>query len=143
MSDEHADLRRNRESTERLRALVAGLEEAELRRPLGGGWTVGFALAHLAFWDQRQRLAIQRHARGEGFPGEDPTVNEALDAVAPLLTTGRAGCEAVRAAALLDETLAALASAEWDELIAAGEGYSLERWRHRDEHIAQIEAALT
>ena len=60
MSDEHPDLRRNRASTERLRALVAGLEAAELARPLGGGWTVGFALAHLAFWDQRQRVAIAR-----------------------------------------------------------------------------------
>ena len=143
MSDEHPDLRRNRASTERLRALVAGLEAAELARPLGGGWTVGFALAHLAFWDQRQRVAIQRHARGAGFPEEDPAVNEALDAVAPLLAPGRAGAEAVRAAALLDETLAALATAEWDALVAAGEGYALERWRHRDEHIAQIEAGLT
>ena len=58
------DLRRNAEATRRLHALVARLEETDLERSLGGGWTVGFALVHLAFWDARQHFARQSYARG-------------------------------------------------------------------------------
>ena len=34
---------------ERLRELVAGLTDADLATPVGDGWTVGAALAHVAF----------------------------------------------------------------------------------------------
>ena len=141
MGGENPGAGRNRASTERLRDLVGRLGAADPERPVGGGWTVGFALAHLAFWDHRQRVALELYARDGAFPEEDPAVNEALEAVAPLLRSGAAGAEAVRAAALLDETIETLTPSQWDEILAAGEGYAIERWRHRDEHIAQIEAA--
>ena len=41
----------NAKSTERLAALVARLTTEDMKRSLGANWTVGFALAHLAFWD--------------------------------------------------------------------------------------------
>lgn len=50
---------------ERLRELVAGLTDADLTLPLGAGWTVGAALAHVAFWDARD-LARLRARRGDG-----------------------------------------------------------------------------
>ena len=36
----------------RLKAFVAGLSDDDAARPIGHGWTVGVALAHLAFWDR-------------------------------------------------------------------------------------------
>src|SRR5256885_10578019 len=37
----------------RLRALVARLSDADLRRPMPAGWTVSAVLAHAGFWDAR------------------------------------------------------------------------------------------
>ena len=56
-------------------------------------------------------------------------MNDALEAVAPLFRAPSAGREAVRAAQLIDATVAALPAAP--------------RWPHRDEHVAQIEAVLS
>ncbi|MCY3887560.1 MAG: hypothetical protein OXG19_07675 [Chloroflexi bacterium] len=143
MSEHDPDLRRNAEATNRLQALVARLEETDLARSLGGGWTVRFALAHLAFWDARQHFALQSYAHGDGFPPEDKTVNDTLEAVAPLVSASSAGLEAVRAAQLVDGTLAALSAAHRASLAEDGLSFAVERWRHRHDHIAQIEAALS
>ena len=129
MDDRSGLLDRNAAATERLRALVARLAPPDLGCALGGGWTVAFALCHLAFWDARQRAALERYARGEDFAEEDVVANQAL--------------EAVRAAEAVDAQLAALPPARRDALLAGGCGFAVERWRHRDEHIAQIERALS
>ena len=142
MSDNAPALLRNTESTARLRALVERLDEADLQRSLGGGWTVAFALAHLAFWDARQHFALQGYARGEGFPAEDRAVNDTLESLASVLRPDTVGPEAVRAAELLDATLAGLSAARRDSLVAEGLGFAVERWQHRHDHIAQIEAVL-
>ncbi|HYY55131.1 MAG TPA: hypothetical protein VFA01_07095, partial [Candidatus Dormibacteraeota bacterium] len=47
----------NARSLERLRQLVARLDDAAMSRDLGDGWTASVALAHLAFWD---RISLQR-----------------------------------------------------------------------------------
>jgi len=133
---------RNAEATARLRALVERLDEADLQRSLGGGWTVAFALAHLAFWDTRQHFALQVYAHGEGFPAEDKTVNDTLVSLASVIRPDTVGPEAVRAAELVDATLAGLSAARRDSLVAEGLGFAVERWQHRHDHIAQIEAVL-
>ncbi|MXY88834.1 MAG: hypothetical protein F4Y92_08245 [Dehalococcoidia bacterium] len=139
-SDE--DLQRNDAATSRLSALVERLQMADLERSLGGGWTVAFALAHLAFWDARQHVALQGYDRGEGFPPEDKAVNDTLEAVAPLLRGEAAGQEAVRAAMLVDATVAGLSEAQRMSLAEEGVGFAVQRWQHREDHIAQIEAVL-
>src|SRR3972149_9971939 len=52
--------RENRAETERIRDLAGRLSLEELRLPLGEGWTVGAALAHLAFWDRRALVLLTR-----------------------------------------------------------------------------------
>ena len=143
MSEHDPDLRRNAEATSRLHALVARIEEADLARSLGGGWTVGFALVHLAFWDARQHFALQSYARGDDFPPEDKTVNDTLKAVAPIFRASSAGREAVRAAQLVDATVAALSAEQHASLAQNGLSFAVRRWPHRDEHVAQIAAALS
>jgi len=142
LGPEDPSLIRNAMSTERLRALVARLENADLHRALGGGWTVAYALAHLAFWDVRQHIALQSYARGEGFPAEDKAVNDTLETVAPMLSAEATGHEAVRGAELVDATVARLSEAQRESLVAEGLAWAVERWRHREDHIAQIEAVL-
>src|SRR2546428_9861572 len=48
---------------ERLRALVARLSDAELGRSLSAGWTIASVLGHLAFWDQRLLVLLERWER--------------------------------------------------------------------------------
>ena len=104
MSDHDPDLLRNAEETRRLGDLVARLDAADLARSLGGGWTVAFALAHLAFWDARQDAALRVHARGEPFPPEDEVTNAALELIAGSFGPEAVAAAAVEAAARLDAT---------------------------------------
>ncbi len=132
----------NAESTERLRTLVARLSADDLKRSLGSGWTVAFALAHLAFWDARQVAALQRYARGDGFPSEDYATNATLEAIAHSFDPSAIGQAAVNAAQQLDATVDSLTPEQLDDLCEAGLSYATERAPHRDEHLQQIEQAL-
>src|SRR5215475_13278204 len=53
----------NRRELARLQDLLAQLTDTQLNLDLGEGWTVSVALAHLAFWDQRAIVLIDRWER--------------------------------------------------------------------------------
>ena len=97
---------------------------------------------HLAFWDVRQDIALQRYVRGDEFAAEDVTTNATLEAIAPLFDAGAVGAIAVRAAEQLDTTLESLTSDQLESLRQEGLAYAIERWRHREDHVAQMEAVL-
>ena len=129
----------NSDSTERLSTLVAGLNADDMKRSLGGGWTVGFALAHLAFWDARQVAALQRFVQGESFPSEDLTTNAALEAIGATFDQSAVGQAAVDAARQLDAVVRSLTAEQLEALTNSGKSYAIDRAPHRDEHIRQIE----
>ena len=138
--DNHAS--RNAESTERIRSVVAQLSDKDLNRSLGGGWTVGFALIHLAFWDARQVAALQRFKDGEAFPSEDYATNATLAAMASAFDLAVAGQAAVNAAQELDTMVESLTEEQLTALQDSGKSYAIDRAPHRDEHLQQIEEAL-
>ena len=142
MASQNTSRSTNAESTERLRALVARLGDEDLKRSLGGGWTVGFALAHLAFWDARQVAALQRLAQGEPFPSEDMATNAALEVIADAFDPEVIGQAAVSAAQQLDAAVEALSPEHVDVLTGSGKSYAIDRAPHREEHLRQIEEAL-
>ncbi len=142
MSDRDPDLLRNTEATRRLGELVARLDDADLARSLGGGWTVAFALAHLAFWDARQDAALRVYARDEALPPEDEVTNAALEMIAGSFGPRVVASVAVEAAGRLDATAMDLTAGQHAALREAGQEFALRRWPHREEHIAQIEAVL-
>ncbi len=142
MSGHDPDLQRNAEATARLRDLVARLGGDDLRRSLGGGWTVAFALVHLGFWDARHDIALRGYMQGNPIPSEDHTVNPSLEAIAGIFDPEAVGATAVEAAERLDATSMSLTAGQRSALLEAGQGYTFRRWPHREEHIAQIEAAL-
>ena len=138
--DNHAS--RNAESTERIHSVVARLSDKDLNRSLGGGWTVGFALIHLAFWDARQVAALQRFKDGEAFPSEDYATNATLSLIAPIFDLSAAGQAAVSAAQELDTMVESLTVDQLTTLQDSGKSYAIDRAPHRDEHLQQIEEAL-
>ena len=138
--DNHAS--RNAESTERIRSVVAQLSDKDLNRSLRGGWTVGFALIHLAFWDARQVAALQCFKDGEAFPSEDYATNATLAAMASAFDLAVAGQAAVNAAQELDTMVESLTDEQLTALQDSGKSYAIDRAPHRDEHLQQIEEAL-
>ena len=139
----------NNAERKRLEVLAARLSEADLRRPLGAGWTVAGVLAHLAFWDQRIVVLLERWRR-DGPAAVPPPLDHASvdwvnDAAKPMLLA-----LAPREAARLATAIAAAADAAVEGLpdafvaanAAAGSPVNLLRAEHRREHLDEIERAL-
>ena len=139
LNDVHAQ---NAASTQRLRDLVDQLRPEDYRIDLGGGWTIGIALAHLAFWDARQSAALHRMQQTGSLPAEDPAVNPAIEALGAVCQTPIIGAVAIDAANTLDRDLAQLSSEQHAALRDAGYPHLIERWSHRDEHAEQIHNSL-
>ncbi|HEX3220240.1 MAG TPA: maleylpyruvate isomerase N-terminal domain-containing protein [Candidatus Limnocylindria bacterium] len=55
----------NATGRQRLRDLVARLDEVAQTRTLDGGWTVSALLAHLACWDVSVRRSLGRRGRSQ------------------------------------------------------------------------------
>ena len=129
---------------ERLRPLVSRLSAQDLARPLDSAWTLPAALAHLAFWDYRPLVLVNRWKEtGVGpSPIDIDGVNDALLPLCLALPPRTAANLAVSAAEAIDGALEQAS----DDLIAAIEGlggkFRLRRAEHRQYHLDEIEAVL-
>ena len=139
----------NTTQRERLRALVGRLTDAELQRPLPAGWTVASVLAHLAFWDQRILVLIDRWERAN--PGAKPLsvnnedvdwINDSAKALCLALAPRAAADLALATAEAVDARLQALTDDWLATNAAAGHPINVLRAEHRREHLDQIEHAL-
>jgi hypothetical protein len=138
------DVGRNEEQTRRLAALVARLSDDDLGRPLGGGWTVSAALAHVAFWDRLTLARWARYERDGELPGADvDLVNEAALEAWRALPPREAVRLVLAAAEDFDRKVAAVAPRVAAELRARGFERMLDRSDHRRGHLDEIERALS
>ncbi|MFT4037193.1 MAG: maleylpyruvate isomerase N-terminal domain-containing protein [Thermomicrobiales bacterium] len=135
------DLARNDAERARLTALVARLSDDDLARPLTiGEWTVVDTLAHLAFYDRRSQVLLEKFA-SEGVspsPYDFQTLNDAL---LPLFrkTPPRILAEEAVAAAEAADAAATLVSPELLAAIEAQGELSPARWKHRKMHLDEID----
>jgi hypothetical protein len=133
----------------RLQALLQRLSDADLARPLDDGWTISATLAHLAFWDRRAALLVERWLRDGSAPGPSDlipdidTLNEAALPQWRAISPRAAATEALAAAEAADLALDRASPALIEQIVAAGRPINPARARHRREHIDQIERALT
>ena len=149
MSVDRSYVAENDTARARLRDLVSRLSDAELSRPMPAGWTVAAVLAHVAFWDQRALVLLERWEQegpeaAPAVPG-DTDVDWINDASKPLLLAvppRRAADLAVAIAEAVDRKAEALADALVARNAAAGSPVNLVRAQHRREHLAEIERAL-
>lgn len=134
---------RNAAQRERLRALEVRLDDRSLTHPLGEGWTVAVALAHLADWDRGALAALETRLRTGSwppFPGADAINVTGLPTwqAVPLRDAAR---RAVEAAAEVDARIVALPDAQTEVFWRENPGI-LDRSRHRRAHLDAIELAL-
>lgn len=147
MATDRSYVAENQAQLARLRALVDSLSDAELAQPMPAGWTVAGVLAHLAYWDQRIVVLMDRWgADGRGTPPtaavDDAAMEWVNDAAKPLclaLAPRAAARLAVEAANAADQRAAAASDALLAANTAAGSPLSMRRAEHRREHLDEIE----
>jgi len=134
---------RNREQRERLRRLVEGLSDDDLMRELPDGWTISDTLAHLAFYDRRAQILLERFAREGVFasPYDYDTINAALPHLTRRIPPRDVAFEALAAAEAADRAAAATPAALVKEIHQLNQ-VKLERAEHRGSHLDDIEAML-
>ena len=147
MNVDRSYVARNNAERARLEALVARLTDADLKRPLAAGWTVAGVLAHLAFWDQRAFILLDRWQR-EGVtppPDDEASIDWINDAAKPMflaLPPRRAAELAVAIAEATDRKVESLSDELVNRNAAAGTPVTLTRANHRREHLDEIERGL-
>jgi hypothetical protein len=145
MTVDRSYIARTTASRERLEGMVARLRDEDYGRDAGGGWTVSALFAHLAFWD---RLTLERLSRWErdGFTATPVDADPINDAARPgwLAIPGKAAvAEVVAAARLTDDRMAKVRDDLISAIVGAGRLRAIDRSVHRNEHLDQIERALT
>lgn len=138
-----AVLATNKASLDRLLTLVARLRDEQMALPLDGDWTIGAALAHLAFWDRRVARLVERwevHGIADS-PSDPDIINDAMKPAWIALAPDAVRAESRAAAIEGDAAVARLSPAMW-QAIRDRNLLRLGRDKHRLEHIEEIEAAL-
>ena len=134
----------NARERKRLRSLVEILTDEQLSFPLGNDWTISVALAHLAFWDQRASVLIEKWQK-EGIgpsPIDLDVVNEATRPLC-LAVPPRAAAEfALTSALAIDQAIEQLAPDFMADIETKGQTVRLNRATHRHGHLEQIKQAL-
>jgi hypothetical protein len=139
-------LETNKKGRERLGALVNRLSDEQLALPAGEGWTVAAILAHLAFWDYRALVLLNRWEKaGVGdSPIDGNCINDAMIPLCLAIPVRQAANLAVKAAEAVDveiENLPEDLRAQVDRLAQEGK-FRINRSIHRNEHMDQIERLL-
>ena len=133
----------NRASTDRIRALAASLTDEEMQHPVGEHWTVGIALAHLAWWDRLVMYVLDVTGRnGELFiPELDIVVNDLSLPLWAAVPPREAARIAIESAEVLDQRLESYPPALLEEIYAYNKRWVV-RALHRGEHLDEVDAAL-
>ena len=135
----------NAKERERLRLLVERLTDEELMFPIGNGWTIAVALAHLSFWDQRVLFIIRKWKKDgvEPSPIDFDVINDALLSAWLAIPPRKAANLAVSSAEAIDHELAEASTELINKIVRLGEKFWLFRSIHRKEHLDEIEEFLS
>jgi hypothetical protein len=135
----------NRASTDRMRAMVAGLTDEQMQQAAGEHWTIAVALVHLAFWDRRVLYVLDRTERdGKLFVPEevDIVVNDLSLPLWAAIPPRAAATLAVETAEALDARLEGFPPELVEQVYAHAKRWVI-RALHRNAHLDEIDAALS
>jgi uncharacterized damage-inducible protein DinB len=135
----------NNKARQRLRALVNTISDEELTLQLyKEGWTVAAALGHIAFWDQRRVLLIERWKKTGVSPSpiDEEIINNALVPFLLEIPPRKVAEMTISIADKLDKELEKLPPDLISETEKSGDRHALDRGIHRNMHLADIETLL-
>ena len=135
----------NAKERERLRSLVERLTDKELSLPLGNGWTIAVAFAHLSFWDQRILFLMRKWKKSGVEPSsvDIDVTNDSLLSLWLAIPPRKAANLAISSAEAIDRELEETTSDFITEIEGLGEKFRLYRSIHRKLHLDQIEEFLS
>ncbi len=144
MTQTHACISDNQTEREHLTRLVNQLSDEQLTHPMPAGWTVAAVLAHLAFWDQRALVLLEKWDR-EGIgpsPIDTDLVNEVMRTLCLAIPPRQAAQLAIDCAARVDHTIERLSPQMVANVEQRGGTVHLKRADHRRTHLGEIERLL-
>ena len=134
----------NAKERERLCSIVERLSDEQLCISMENGWTIAVALAHLAFWDQRSLILMQKW-KSTGIAPSPIDIDVINDSLLPLwlaLPPRSAAKLAVSSAESIDRELEEAPSELISEIQKLGDKFRLYRSVHRKLHLDEIENLL-
>lgn len=142
--DQATVVERNRVELDRLRDLLSKLTDEQLTLSLGGGWTVASTLAHLAFWDQRAFELLSRwEQQGVSVSQMDSDILNRAALPQWLALAPRAAANlALKSAELVNQKIESVSPEIFNWCVTQSDPpINVERFKHRAEHIDQIQQA--
>jgi hypothetical protein len=137
-------IQENTAEHQRLAKLVARLADEELCRPMDAGWTAAAALAHVAFWDARAILLIEKWNR-EGVgpsPADIDTINDAAKMLCLAIPPRAAAEMALEKSLEVNRAIEALSPDMAEKIQTIGTTVHLTRFPHKRLHREEIERAV-
>ncbi|MGZ8631549.1 MAG: DinB family protein [Actinomycetota bacterium] len=147
MTKARSYIEENARELERLRSLVDGLSEDELRQPVNEYWTVAGVLGHIAFWDARMLALSDKLERGVPFTASDAEpedvdwINDASRALIHAVPPAELARLSLQIAEETDSRVATLPLERLWPQDPDSPLYAV-RASHRGEHLDDIEAVL-
>jgi hypothetical protein len=134
----------NRKSRARLAELARRLSDEELARSNAHGWTVAALLAHLAWWDRRVLVLLERWKQSEvdASPIDADATNGALKALCLALEPRQAIELCLAAAEAVDAELETVTPELVEQVQAIPMQFRFNRALHRNDHLNEIERVL-
>jgi hypothetical protein len=146
LADDRPYIAGNTRQRERLRALVASLDDDALTAPVNEYWTVAGVLGHMAYWDIRVLVLAEKVRRGEPWVAGDaePEGDWLNDSTRPLIHAIAPREAALLAVRIAGETDALVAELPLDRMWPGDPDSPInaDRADHRGEHLDEIETAL-
>jgi hypothetical protein len=137
-------IQENTAERQHLISLVNQLSDEQLSHPMQAGWTVSSVLGHLAFWDNRAVLLIQKWQQDGIGPSlmDTDIVNEVTRKFLMAIPPRKAAEMAVESAAAIDQAIEQLSPEMTTGIETIGKAVHLNRANHRREHLGEIEKIL-
>jgi len=133
----------NRDSTARIKKLVEGLSDSQLKTILPNGWTISVTLAHLAFWDHRVIHVIEMAKKeGKVIRTElDVQLNDIIEPFFRAIPSEEVAKLVILNAEMLDQLLEGCSIETLAQLEAESPRW-VDRSLHRNSHLDEIEIFL-
>jgi hypothetical protein len=135
---------KNKESLQLCQEFLSTCTDADLSTAMPAGWTVSAVLAHLAVWDKRALILLEKWQKEgvEFSPNDIEVLNEVTKPFCLAIPPQAAKALFIQTAETVDKLISGYDSSMVDEIHEKGKNVHLNRAKHRLLHLDEIKAVL-